>query len=45
MLQFLFLLDLTFTIIIMGSSGAQVGEVQMHQTRQFNSKMLDFYLN
>jgi hypothetical protein len=43
MLEFLFLSDLTFNT--MGSSGAQVGEVQMHQTRQFTLNMLEFYLN
>jgi hypothetical protein len=27
-----------------GSLGARVGEVQVHQTRQFNSNMLEFFL-
>jgi hypothetical protein len=38
MLDFLFKLDLIF--ITTGSSGARVGKVQTHQTRQFTSDML-----
>jgi hypothetical protein len=40
MLDFLFKLNLIFTT--MGSSGARVGEVQTHQTRQFTLNMLEF---
>jgi hypothetical protein len=34
-------LDLILTTT--GSSGAQLGEVQAHQTRQFNLNMLEFF--
>jgi hypothetical protein len=40
MLEFLFKSNLIFTT--MGSSGARVGEVQTHQTRQFTLNMLEF---
>jgi hypothetical protein len=40
MLQFLFKSNLIFTTT--GSSGAQLREVQAHQTRQITSNMLEF---
>jgi hypothetical protein len=40
MLEFFLKSNLIFTT--MGSSGARVGEVHEHQTRQFTSNMLEF---
>jgi hypothetical protein len=40
MLEFLFKSDLIF--ITTGSSGARVGKVQAHQTRQFTLNILQF---
>jgi hypothetical protein len=40
MLEFLFKSNLIFTTT--GSSGARLGEVQAHQTRQFTLNMLEF---
>jgi hypothetical protein len=42
MIDFLYKLNLIF--FTMDSSGARVGEVQAHQTRQFTSNMLNILL-